>query len=158
MKSIIAILPLLFFAGTCLSNGITFTELPDETIFIETAFCAKWFATIPDWGQAAEAFDLQSIPHYYRKRYLFSDGILIIEGHSTECAVTIFTPGSPVSAKQALITGAVLSRGIIPEFFSRDTEVILYEDTSDLGSGLRLLLQLDETGMITEIKLVIWTP
>ena len=158
MKSIVAVLPLLFFVDNGLANGITFTELPDETIFLETVFCEKAFATIPDWGEAAEAFELQSIPNFYRKHYLFSNGILTIEGHSTECAVTLFTPGLPVSEKQALIIGAVLARGTLPEYFSRDAEAILYERTSDSGSGHRLLLQLDESGMITAIEFVEWSP
>jgi len=146
-------LPLLAILGQV--NEISFTGLPEDTVFMETEFCGEAFLEIPGWSAAAQELGLQSFD-LFRKSWIFADGVLTIESHGTEGFVTSFTPAEPMGEETALIAAAFLARGGIPEFSERDEIAVVYEDSGFAG-GSRLVLNLD-SGMVTEITFVEWSP
>jgi hypothetical protein len=133
--------------------------LPDETGSRDRKFSAALFATIPGWSEANEAYGL---PAYepYKKRYLFADAVLTMEGHGTEGAVALLAPHPALAPEPALALGKIISRNTLSltKPRSRDKLEIRYEENSESGAGSSLALQLNGAGMVTNIAYLTWSP
>jgi hypothetical protein len=153
----IPFLLVLIFAGTGAGDSSEMIRLPEESMYREEPFSEEIFSMIPTWGQACDALGV-SPWDVYSKSYLFSDGVLTVEGHSTEGAVSRFTPLPTISVKEALDIGRVLAAGDLPELIANDSGGILFEDVTLSGSGCRLSLTLNRYGDVTEITYSFWSP
>lgn len=146
-------LPLL--AATGLAGEMSFTVLPEETLFHETEFSSEAFGEIPGWASSAEAHGLPSW-QTFSKSWVFADGVLTTQGQGTEGFLVSFTPFEPLTEEAALVIAGILARGNVPELYGRDEEAVVYEDDSAFGAGSRVMLKLDD-GMVTEITHLEWS-
>lgn len=127
-------------------------QLPDDESFIGEVFSVELYSLIPHWGQAAEAYSVQAWDLFV-KSYLFADAVLTREGHGTEGFISILVPNQPIPEESALVLGEVLASGSLPKPFDRTDEEITLEDEFS-----RLVLVLDGTGLVSEIRYLEWSP
>ena len=154
MKILIAILVLLFVtaAGGDFDMEFETVQIPDNSSFQDENFSEELYSLIPGWGEAAQVFDIESWAHY-TVNYIYADAVLSREGHGTEGLITTLIPALPISKNKALEYGAILSRGVMPEPISQDGKEIIHEDEFS-----RLIMELDEAGMITRVRFLEWSP
>jgi hypothetical protein len=148
---------ILVLSGTGAGDSGEMIQLPEEDMYLQEPFSGELFSTIPTWSQACDAWGV-SPWDFYAKSYLFADGVLTVEGHSTEGEVSRFEPLLPLAVKEALGIGRVLAAGDLPELIANDSGGIIFEDVTLSGSGCRLTLALDGDGNVTLITCSIWTP
>ncbi len=154
MKILIATLALLVVtaAGGDFDMEFETVQIPDNSSFQDENFSEELYSLIPGWGEAALVFDIESW-EYYTVNYIYADAVLTREGHGTEGLITILIPGVPISKEKALEYGTILSRGVVPEPFSRDGNELVHEEEFS-----RLIMELDEAGMITGVRFLEWSP
>ncbi len=146
---------LTLLAATGLPSELSFTVLPEETLFHETQFSSEAFGEIPGWAGSAEAHGLPSW-QTFSKSWVFADGVLTTYGQGTEGFLVSFIPIEPLTEEAALVIAGILARGEIPELFGRDELAVVYEDDSAFGAGSRVMLKLED-GMVTEITHLEWS-
>lgn len=133
--------------------------LADDTASRDRKFTAALFGAIPGWSEANKAY---GIPDYepYKKRYLFADAVLTMEGHGTEGAVSSLAPHPPLAPEAALALGKIIARNtlLLDTPRSQDKMEIRYEENDESGAGSSLALQLDGAGMVTNILYATWSP
>ncbi len=147
---------LTMLAATGLAGEMSFTVLPEETLFQDTEFNAEAFEEIPGWAGSAEAHGLPSW-QLFSKGWVFADGLLTTEGQGTEGFLVSFLPSHPLQEEAALVIAGILARGEFPELSGRDELAVVYEDDSGFGAGSRVMLMLND-GMVTEIRHLEWSP